>query len=131
VKLSDTYQHLFDSLTSTEIFETMSLMTKSGFFDFIISDYVLEMQNTTVVLAAARKLHEFANFADDLDLEQRLKFEEMSKDIFKRAFVNSRQDQKEDMEKGWKSSQDLAERFGYRSGAIHETLAPHRIFSDD
>jgi hypothetical protein len=89
------------------------------------------MQNTTVVLAAARKLHEFANFADDLDLEQRLKFEEMSKDIFKRAFVNSRQDQKEDMEKGWKSSQDLAERFGYRSGAIHETLAPHRIFSDD
>ena len=129
--MSQSYADIFKDLNSEEAFETMSLMTKAGFFDFIVSDYVLEMQDPTVVLAVARKLHEFANFADDLDLEQRLKFEEMSNDIFKRAFVNFRQNQKEAIEKAWKSSQDLADRFGYRSGAIYKTLAPHRIFSDD
>jgi hypothetical protein len=109
----------FSAMTRVDFHELLAKLIKSG------------PQSAHLLISLARKLYEDASFSDGLEEHERIFWTKFADDIFAQV-VSTYSDEQEverlSIFRAWDASKDLAERFGYKSGAMYMALAPHVVF---
>lgn len=118
-----------EGMTLEELDAHFSGMTRSGFHEFLAG--LMESgqpQNAHLLLGLARKLFEDANFSDGLPEAERISWSDFADNLLAQSMTGYPEAQRKSISDGWEATKDFAGRFGYKSGALYETLAPHRVF---
>jgi hypothetical protein len=122
--------------------QTLTTMTRDEYFAFVefcLSrlDLMFEAKDAAEAsrvkglwLAIARKELELSDFEDGMTLEQRLASRQAATSYYELAKGFYLPEQQEAVEAAWLSAVDRGERFGYRSGAVFEIMAPHSVFRE-
>ncbi|MCW2317219.1 hypothetical protein M2322_002773 [Rhodoblastus acidophilus] len=109
----------FGTLSRHDFYATVGAVLTSGAKDV----------DRSLLLAIARKTHDDANFSEGLSIGEREKWEAFAEEVIFYAMASSDEKDRAAIEAGWSYTKDAGLRFGYKSGAIFETLRPHRVFS--
>jgi hypothetical protein len=129
--MADINEIVLSTRTVLEWGEYFSTLTRAEFHTLLRS--VLECRkglSIQLCAALAKKLYEDAQFSDGLDEKDRQAYSDLAGEIMGHAGKQADDKMRADLTRAWAATKDYAERFGYRSGAIYEALAPHQIFAE-
>ena len=114
----------FEDLTVNELLDLYDAV-----ISFALKGSVRSMP-LTLLVSLARKLLEFGHFYYGLTDAQREWAISNATTVYEGVLASFSEGQaiRVTLETGWAALIDRCNRFGYRSGAIYEALAPHKMF---
>lgn len=83
----------------------------------------------SMLASLCQKMLESAHFLDGVTQEFRKATEDIANQHFDLLISLCDEKNNTAIKRAWKATEDYCARFGYKSGAVFEVLAPHRVFS--